>query len=57
MIVLMLFILPRFHSLQLLSIYGFLEQRFDTRTRRVLSGLFLFVRAFATAVTVYGVRW
>ena len=55
MIVLMLFILPRFRSLQLLSIYGFLEQRFDTRTRRVLSGLFLFVRAFATAVTVYGV--
>ena len=55
MIVLMLFILPRFHNLQLLSIYGFLEQRFDIKTRRVLSGLFLFVRAFATAVTVYGV--
>ena len=31
------------------------EQRFDLKTRLVLSGLFMFVRAFATAVTVYSV--
>jgi SSS family solute:Na+ symporter len=55
MIVLMLFMLPIFRHLQLVSVYAYLEQRFDLATRLTLSGLFLFVRAFATAVTVYSV--
>ena len=55
MVFLMFFVLPRLRSLELVSIYEFLEQRYDRRTRLALSGLFLFVRAFATAVTVYGV--
>ncbi len=55
MIVLMLWLLPVFRQLQLVSVYAYLEQRFDRKTRLSLSGLFLFVRAFATAVTVYSI--
>lgn len=55
MIVLMLVAMPLFRHLRLISVYAYLELRFDLPTRLVLSGLFLFVRAFATAVTVYGI--
>ncbi|MEM9254166.1 MAG: sodium:solute symporter [Pseudomonadota bacterium] len=55
MIVLMLFFMPAFRHLQLVSVYAYLERRFDLATRLTLSGLFMFVRAFATAVTVYSV--
>jgi len=55
MIGLILFVMPIFRHLRLVSVYSYLERRFDTKTRLVLSGLFLFVRAFATAVTVYSI--
>jgi SSS family solute:Na+ symporter len=55
MIFLILFAMPLFRHLKLVSVYEYLEMRFDLRTRLVLSGLFLFVRAFATAVTVYSI--
>ncbi len=55
MVVLMLFMMPVFRHFQLVSVYAYLERRFDLATRLTLSGLFLFVRAFATAVTVYSV--
>ena len=55
MIVLMLFAMPLFRHMRLVSVYEYLERRFDLKTRLVLSGLFLFVRAFATAVTVYSI--
>ncbi|WP_231757473.1 sodium:solute symporter [Microbulbifer elongatus] len=55
MIVLILFVMPLFRHLKLVSVYAYLEQRFDLPTRLTLSGLFLFVRAFATAVTVYSI--
>lgn len=55
MIVLMLFMMPVFRHFDLVSVYAYLERRFDLPTRLTLSGLFLFVRAFATAVTVYSV--
>ena len=55
MIVLILVLMPVFRNLNLISIYGFLERRYDLRTRLLLSGLFLFIRAFATAVTVYSI--
>ena len=55
MVVLILFAMPLFRHLQLVSVYAYLEQRFDLPTRLTLSGLFLFVRAFATAVTVYSI--
>ncbi|MFD1216547.1 sodium:solute symporter [Microbulbifer celer] len=55
MAVLILFVMPLFRHLRLVSVYAYLEQRFDLQTRLTLSGLFLFVRAFATAVTVYSI--
>lgn len=55
MVGLMLFIIPLFRHLKLVSVYGYLEQRFDVNTRLALSGLFLFLRAFATSVTVYSI--
>ena len=55
MIGLMLFFMPLFRHLRLVSVYAYLEQRFDLQTRLTLSGLFLFIRAFATSVTVYSI--
>ena len=55
MIALILFIVPTFRRLKLISIYEYLETRFGTSTRILLSALFMFVRAFATAVTVYSI--
>lgn len=55
MIALILFVTPLFRQLQLISVYAYLEQRFDLKTRLTLSGLFLFIRAFATSVTVYSI--
>lgn len=55
MIVVMIFMFPVFHQLRLISVYDYLERRFDLKTRLLLSGLFQFVRAFATAVTVYSI--
>ena len=53
MIFIMIFIFPIFYKLKLISIYEYLESRFDKKTRLLLSGLFQFIRVFATAVTVY----
>lgn len=55
MIAIMVFMFPIFHRLELISVYDYLERRFDLPTRLILSGLFQFVRAFATAVTVYSI--
>ena len=55
MIVIMALLLPTFRSLQLVSVYEFLERRFGLATRLTLSLTFQFVRAFATGVTVYGI--
>ena len=55
MIGLILFMMPLFRHLRLVSVYAYLERRFDLATRLTLSGLFLFVRAFATSVTVYSI--
>ncbi|QIB64626.1 sodium:solute symporter [Kineobactrum salinum] len=55
MIVLILLVIPLFRQLQLVSVYAWLERRFDLNTRLLLSGLFLLVRASATAVTVYSI--
>lgn len=55
MIGLILFVMPLFRQLKLVSVYAYLEQRFDLSTRLTLSGLFMFVRAFATSVTVYSI--
>lgn len=55
MIAIMLVLLPTFRSLQLVSVYAYLERRFDLKTRLILSGLFQCIRAFATAVTIYSI--
>jgi SSS family transporter len=55
MILIMVFLLPLFRKLSLISVYDYLERRFDLSTRLWLSGVFQFVRAFATAVTVYSI--
>ncbi len=55
MIFLMVFMLPYFRKLNIISIYAYLEQRFGVGTRTVLSVLFQFLRAFSTGVTVYGI--
>ncbi len=55
MIFIMVFLLPLFRKLELISVYSYLEQRFDLSTRLLLSGVFQFIRAFATAVTVYSI--
>jgi SSS family transporter len=55
MIVLMAFIFPVLRRLKLISLYAYLEKRFDAATRTIISILFQFIRAFGTGVTVYGI--
>ncbi len=55
MIFLMIFLLPLYRKLGIISVYAYLERRFDKNTRLTLSLLFQFIRAFATGVTVYGI--
>jgi SSS family transporter len=53
--VLMAFIFPVLRRLKLISLYAYLEKRFDAATRTIISILFQFIRAFSTGVTVYGI--
>lgn len=55
MIFVMMFLLPFYRSQGVVSVYEYLEKRFDVKTRTLLSILFQFIRAFGTGVTVYGV--
>ena len=55
MIVLMALIFPVLRSLRLISLYAYLEKRFDATTRTIISIFFQFMRAFSTGVTVYGI--
>ena len=55
MIFLMALIFPVLRSLNLISLYAYLEKRFDAGTRTIISILFQFLRAFSTGVTVYGI--
>lgn len=55
MVLIMMFLLPFYRKLNLISIYEYLERRFDLTTRTLLSIMFQFVRAFGTGVTVYGI--
>ena len=47
--------IPMFQRLQLVSVYEYLERRFDLKTRLLLSGVFQALRLLAAAVTIYGV--
>ena len=55
MIVLMIFLLPLYRRLNIISVYEYLERRFGRGTRMAMSILFQLMRAFATGVTVYGI--
>ena len=55
MIVIMVYLLPFYRKLRLVSIYEYLELRYGVGTRTLLSVVFQFLRAFATGVTVYGI--
>jgi SSS family solute:Na+ symporter len=55
MIILMAVIFPILRRLNLISLYAYLEKRFDRKTRIAISILFQFLRAFSTGVTVYGI--
>lgn len=53
MIVVMLVLAPVLRGLSLISVYEYLERRFDRTTRQVLSAVFLLSRGLATGVAVY----
>jgi len=52
-VVLMAFFFPVFHSLRIISVYEYLERRYDLKTRVVMSLVFQISRGLATGVTVY----
>ncbi len=53
MLVVMLVLAPVLRGLSLISVYEYLERRFDRATRLVLSAVFLLSRGLATGVAVY----
>ena len=53
MIAVMIFLIPFFRDLKLVSVYEYLELRFDRLTRLAMSGVFLLSRGLATGVGVY----
>jgi SSS family transporter len=53
MAVLMAYLFPVFHSLRIISVYEYLERRYDLRTRVVMSLVFQISRGLATGVTIY----
>ena len=55
MVVIMIFLLPFYRKLNLVSVYAYQERRFGRKARTILSLTFQVLRAFATGVTVYGI--
>lgn len=55
MILVMTIIAPALYRSGVVSIYSFLEKRFNTTTRLLISSAFMFSRSFAAGVTVYAV--
>ena len=53
MAMLMAFLFPVFHSLRIISVYEYLERRYDLKTRVLMSLVFQISRGLATGVTVY----
>ena len=51
MIFVMVFLIPFFRDLKLISVYEYLEMRFDRRVRLVMSGVFLLSRGLGTGIT------
>ena len=55
MIFLMMVLMPPLYKSGIVSVYEYLEQRFDSSSRLLLSIVFQISRAFATGVMVYAV--
>jgi SSS family solute:Na+ symporter len=53
MIFVMVFLIPLFRGLKLISVYEYLEMRFDRPTRLMMSAVFLLSRGLATGIGVY----
>jgi solute:Na+ symporter, SSS family len=53
MIVLCITFVPIFHRLKVYTAYEFLENRFDSKTRTLISFLFLLQRALSTGISIY----
>lgn len=53
MIILIYRVIPLFHKLNIISIYEYLEMRFDRKTRTLVSIIFLVSRGLATGVGIY----
>ncbi len=53
MLFLMVFLIPPMYKAGIVSVYAYLEKRFGSSTRVLLSGVFQISRAFATSVMVY----
>ncbi len=55
MIFLMVFLIPPMYKAGVVSVYSYLENRFSTSTRLLVSGVFQVSRAFGTSVMIYAV--
>ncbi|MEO1049018.1 MAG: sodium:solute symporter [Bacteroidota bacterium] len=55
MILLIVVIMPKIYGAGITSIYEYLERRFGSSTRVIISIVFQFSRAFATAIMIYAV--
>ena len=53
MLFLMVFLIPPMYKAGIVSVYAYLERRFSTSTRVLVSGVFQVSRAFGTSVMVY----
>jgi SSS family solute:Na+ symporter len=53
MIILIVFIIPIYHRLNITTAYEYLENRFDVRVRQLTSFLFLVQRSLAAGITIY----
>ncbi len=55
MAVIILTLAPLFRKLSAISIYAFLEQRFNRQVRLLISGIFLLTRGLSAGITTYAV--
>ena len=55
MIFLMVFLIPPMYQAGIISVYEYLEKRFNTTTRVLLSGVFQISRAFGTSLMMYAI--
>lgn len=53
MIILAVWVVPRYHKMNIYTAYEFLEKRFDLKSRALAAFLFLISRGFAAGITIY----